>query len=134
MPSELETFTRAYIEAALWSSTYETEERDDAPMDRDFDHTDLSPELQQSMTADCRKFLDENFPDGLVPERWLAREKECTATEFAGYDFWLTRNGHGCGFWDGDWKEPHGTRLTDAAKKYPTVELYVGDDGLIYGV
>lgn len=23
----------------------------------------------------------------------------------AGHDLWLTRNGHGAGFWDGDWRD-----------------------------
>jgi hypothetical protein len=28
----------------------------------------------------------------------------CSVTAYAGHDFYLTRNGAGCGFWeDGDW-------------------------------
>jgi hypothetical protein len=50
----------------------------------------------------------------------------------AGHDFWLTRCGHGAGFWDGDWPEPYATMLTDAAKAFGEVDLYVGDDGMIY--
>jgi hypothetical protein len=52
--------------------------------------------------------------------------------EQAGYDFWLTRNGHGAGFWDGDWPEPAATYLTKESKKFGTANLYLGDDGLIY--
>lgn len=33
----------------------------------------------------------------------------------AGVDFWLTRNRHGAGFWDGDWIKEDGKRLTAAA-------------------
>jgi hypothetical protein len=50
----------------------------------------------------------------------------------AGHDFWLTRNGHGAGFWDGDWPEPLATVLTDAAHAFGELSPYVGDDGLIY--
>jgi len=50
----------------------------------------------------------------------------------AGHDYWLTRNGHGAGFWDGDWPEPYAAQLDDSAHAYGTVELYVGDDGKIY--
>lgn len=49
----------------------------------------------------------------------------------AGHDFWLTRCGHGAGFWDrglGD----IGCKLTEAASVYGSVDLYIGDDGLIY--
>jgi hypothetical protein len=49
----------------------------------------------------------------------------------AGHDFWLTRNGHGAGFWDrglGDL----GERLSKAAKVYGEVYLYPGDDGKVY--
>ena len=38
----------------------------------------------------------------------------------------------GAGFWDGDWKEPHGDRLTELSKTFGEVDLYVGDDGKIY--
>lgn len=50
----------------------------------------------------------------------------------AGIDFWLTRNGHGAGFWDRGLGDV-GTRLTCAAHNYGSVDLYAGDDGLIYG-
>lgn len=33
---------------------------------------------------------------------------------------------------DGDWSEPHATRLTEAAHAFGEVNLYVGDDGRIY--
>jgi len=48
------------------------------------------------------------------------------------HDFWLTRNGHGAGFWDGDWDDETGKRLTTISKKYVEIDLYVGDDGKIY--
>jgi hypothetical protein len=44
----------------------------------------------------------------------------------------LTRNGHGAGFWDGDWPQTVGQRLTKAAKIYGSVDLVIGKDGLIY--
>jgi hypothetical protein len=50
----------------------------------------------------------------------------------AGHDFWLTRNGHGAGFWDGDWTEPAATILTNAAKAFDECNLYLGDDQAIH--
>ena len=44
--------------------------------------------------------------------------------EHAGRDFHFTRNGHGCGFWDGHWPTDIGQRLTKAAKTYSSCELF----------
>ena len=49
----------------------------------------------------------------------------------AGHDFWLTRNGHGAGFWDRGLGE-RGDRLTNAAHVYGACDLYLGDDGFVY--
>lgn len=111
---KLDMFTTAYVEAALWSST------DDIcqPLDRNYSVADIAPTTLAVMVADCAKFQSENDLS------------ECGDSQ-AGHDFWLTRNGHGAGFWDGDWPET-GDALTEAAKAYPVVELYVGDDGRIW--
>lgn len=49
------------------------------------------------------------------------------------HDFIMTRNHHGCGFWDGDWSEPWATILTDLSHEFGQIDIYVGDDDLIYG-
>lgn len=41
----------------------------------------------------------------------------------AGSDFHLTRNGHGAGFWDGDWPV-HGKQLTALSNTFDSCELY----------
>jgi hypothetical protein len=50
----------------------------------------------------------------------------------AGMDFWLTRNGHGAGFWDGDWPEKQGEALTALAEEFGELNVCVGDDGKLY--
>lgn len=50
----------------------------------------------------------------------------------AGQDFYLTRNRHGAGFWDGDYPDGNGRVLTDAAHAYGDSTGYLGDDGLVY--
>jgi hypothetical protein len=162
---KLDQFTRAYIEAALWSSTIapfgecascgkdkvlcqfakddtkveqisegmewtlcETCGGDpggnsyEPPADDNYSVEDLAPETLERMAADCAKFQE-------------AHGELFTAEHYngiAGHDFWLTRNGHGAGFWDGDWEEPIATRLTDASKAFGECNLYVGDDGKLY--
>jgi hypothetical protein len=48
-----------------------------------------------------------------------------------GTDFWLTRNGHGAGFWDRDYGDL-GDKLTAFAEKFGEVHIYKGDDGKAY--
>ena len=112
----LDTFTSAYVECALWSSTGP----DDEPLDATYDASDIAPETLASIQGDCRRFYEAN------------REHFNVFSRRAGHDFWLTRNGHGAGFWDGDWPEPAATILDNASQAFREIELYVGDDGLIY--
>ena len=48
-----------------------------------------------------------------------------------GTDFWLTRNGHGAGFWDRDYGDL-GDKLTAFAEKFGEQHVYKGDDGKAY--
>lgn len=128
--THLDPFTRAYIEAMLWSTTDNADESGGEPLDANYDDGDLSPELLAQIVEDCKTFQRDHAADiaggsmrGDHGERLEAR---------AGIDFWLTREGHGAGFWDGDWPEPAATRLTDAAHAFGSFDIYVGDDGQIY--
>jgi len=113
-------FTRAYIACALWNTNDESDESGGVPLDDNYDPDDIDPATLARMFDDCARFQEEN-----------ARDIDLDV-EQAGYDFWLTRNGRGTGFWDGDWPEDAGERLTEACKGYPTFDLYVGADGVIY--
>lgn len=115
----LDTFTQAYIACALWSSMDESDERGGEPMDANYTADDLAPETLERIKADCAKFQRDN-----------AERINCNLSR-AGHDFWLTRNGHGAGFWDGDWPE-HGDWLTEVSHAYKECDLYIGDDGLIH--
>jgi hypothetical protein len=112
----LQSFTAAYVECALWSSTDDNGE----PLDRT-DAT-LSPEARARMQDDCADFYKQ------FSELW----EDHYSDEHAGHDFWLTRNRHGAGFWDGDLPKEIGQKLTDMAHPYGGCDLYIGDDGQIY--
>ncbi len=122
--ADLDAFTRAYIEAALWSTNDESDERGGEPMDANYDIYDIEPDTLAKLAADCAKFQAENAADLA-----LYNHPQWTAAELGGHDFWLTRNGHGCGFWDRNdcLPEDAGQRLTDAAHAYGEVYLEVGD-------
>ena len=110
-----DSFTWAYIEAALWSSL----DDDGMPLDDNYDATDLAPETLERMKVDCASFKEQYW------------ESICANLSGAGHDFWLTRNHHGAGFWDGDWPEV-GDDLTEACDLWGGVDLYIGDDGKVY--
>lgn len=115
---KLDAFTQAYVECALWASM----DDDGTPLDKDFDPLDLDEGTLSEMIAECAAFQRDNAAD-------LA-----TGTpEQGGHDFWLTRNGHGAGFWDGAWRDDVGQRLTDAAHVWGAYNLMRGGDGRVYG-
>jgi hypothetical protein len=118
--TELDMFTAAYIEAALWSSNDESTPDGGKPMDENYSIDDIAPATLERMKADCEKFQSANAD--------LIKGEE----QRAGHDFWLTRNEHGAGFWDGDWEEETGDKLTAASKVFGEFSLYIGDDGKIY--
>lgn len=128
--SNLLEFYRAYIEAALWSSTDYADDSGGEPLDLNYDHTDISAETLDQMLQDCAAFLLK--VDHLINFQ-TCRHKGCSEYAYAGHDFWLTRNGHGAGFWDGDWEDEAGKQLTKIAKEFGTFDLYIGDDGQIWG-
>lgn len=123
---KIKAFIRAYIVAALWSSTDEHGE----PLDAVFSADDLAPETRASMREDCHDFIRSNF-EALREYCARMRNEEWRGEERAGHDFWLTRNGHGVGFWDRGLGEL-GDKLSTAAKVYRGVDLYIGDDGQIW--
>jgi hypothetical protein len=137
-PESLEIFLDAYFEAALWSSA----DDDGEPLDKNHGETDIAPETLAKMRADCIAFLTHKLGGRLIAiaERleadghWsLPGGVECSVMAYAGHDFFLTRCGHGCGYWDGDWPKGIGEGLDKLAHPFGTFDLYVGDDGLIYG-
>ena len=120
-PGGLDEFCTAYVEAALWTSS---DDADDSgrgmPLDEKYSISDIDGDALAEMQRDCDEFQSK------AGEMIDGREAE------AGHDFWLTRNGHGAGFWDGDWPEEHEEVLSDLAREFGEVHMYVGDDGVVY--
>lgn len=130
----LQDFTSAYIECALWSSNDESRDDGGDPLDANYSEADLAPETRAKIEADCKAFYDANariFLSATAPIQALSAQ--------AGHDFWLTRNGHGAGFGDGDWltapydlSESAEAQLEAASEAFGTFDLVVGDDGQIW--
>jgi hypothetical protein len=124
--TNLEQFLNAYIQAALWLCN----DDNDDPLGINFSEDDIAPESQDAMRADCAAFIADN--EALLQAAYASGGYDAGS---AGHDYWLTRCGHGAGFWDrglGDIGEKLSAACDWKAKHGGNRELYVGDDGKIY--
>lgn len=127
---QLDSFTTAYLVCALWSSRDESDDKGGEPMDSNYSLHDISDKTLEQAIADCARFQTE--AGELISDENYKRSDAHNTTEIAGHDFWLTRNGHGAGFWDGDWNEPAASKLDALADSFHEVDLYIGDDGMVH--
>ena len=116
----LRDMVRAYVNCAIWCGhVYESEEdeREGAnavPMDDyGYSEDDCAFNTWKRAVSDCRNFLEASAH---IAHNW-------DAPQF-GHDFYLTRCGHGAGFWDRG-KGEAGERLTDLCRPYGSVDLWV---------
>lgn len=112
-------FLDGYIKAALWSTMDNSDPNTGGyPLDRNYGETDIFSGTLSQMAADCRDFQRANAE--LLEQAGSDGQN--------GHDFWLTRNGHGAGFWDRGYPDKIGYALTKAARVYGEVDLYVWRD------
>lgn len=119
--ADISTMTTHYLLAALWSGSTD----EGQPLDDFFTLEDCSDELLQKAEEDCQAFLRMSYT--LDHSDW--------SEEQMGHDFLLTRTGAGTGFWDRDQlgSEFIRERLTEIAHSFGDFDVYVGDDGKLYG-
>lgn len=126
---DLDAFTQGYIEALFFTE----EEALGQYAENAYGFRDLAPETLARIMRDHAAFQATEawglYEASANEESWGSLDDD---DDHAGRDFWYTRNGHGCGFWDGDWPEPYATALTDVAKAFGACEVYLGDDGRVY--
>jgi len=117
----MDIFPRSYIGTALWAST----DSEGDPLDDRYNVNDLSNEAVERAVKDCDAFRQRAAKELSNVDLSDYREGQIA------HDFWLTRNNHGAGFWDGDYPESVGQALTELAESFGECNLYVGDDGTI---
>jgi hypothetical protein len=114
----MDNFLKQYLITALWSSS----DQDGEHFDKNYDIEDISEESISEAQKDCESFQEKA---GEILDNY--EDSKC------GHDFWLTRNGHGSGFWDKDfYSEKDKESLTKISKEFSQVDMYLGDDGKIY--
>lgn len=84
-----ETMTQAYIEAIYFTETGDNDQPED--------DAELTPLCKAQAFIDCRNFLA--AISGTCGEPPVAGFDRLDPAQL-GHDLWLTRNGHGTGFWD----------------------------------
>lgn len=116
----MSTFLNHYLAAVIFTSMGED---DQPPSDAVF-----SPEAEAEALADC-----EAFQKAAAADLAEAYERAGYDFRYAAHDFWMTRNGHGVGFWDRPaLSDGLGDRLTAHSKAFPALDVYEGDDGKVY--
>jgi len=154
MKTELKTFIRSYIETALWSSTHsnaycegcgenlacqvddvincpkcgstEIVETSSNLDDAHFSDHVFTLNAMRKIVRDCKKFMDSHIYNETM-ESWCCGDTRSTIEQMA-HDFWLTRNRHGAGFWDGDYPKALGEKLTEFSHKFGEVHILPEDD------
>ena len=102
---------QGYLEALVWTCLVCTEDAEDSeePLDALISAEDIPAAIVALARAEVTDFLS-----GLGD---LSDHPECGDPDRVGHDFYLTREGHGAGFWDGDYPEC-GEQLTRLARAH----------------
>jgi hypothetical protein len=130
MSRNIDDIVGAYVEAALWAGldwSGVTDEIEPRPLEENYGPEDLAPEALDAIRADVVSFVE---LAGALLDEWPDTDEQ------VGHDLFLTRNGHGAGFWDRYWGPGRlptiGEALSDDARSLGESDLYVGDDGKLH--
>ena len=130
-----DAFMRGYVEAMLWANTFIEREGEEGEFDNVI-YWYQSPGRWWEDTpvdlTDAEAFWDA-FAYVILSLDYGRRGEEWSSAELAGYDFALTRNGHGTGFWDRGLGEM-GDMLTEECKPYGEHRVIIdvdNDDNII---
>lgn len=107
--------------ALLWASNLETEQ--------------ASPQLLAQIHTEWSAFRATLEAAGFDPEQALLTPlpADCYGDPWAyvAHDWMMTRNHHGCGFWDGDWSPEWSDFLVTESHKFTELTPYL-EENLIY--
>ena len=121
----------SYIECSIWASSCE-ERVDESGHPISFDMLDECAGLSDSAKAIMQSELS-NFharAEEIIDSKdWQEMGIELPSDSEIAHDFWLTRNGHGAGFWDRGMGEL-GDRLTELAESHGGRHLWLNEDTL----
>lgn len=111
-----EAMVDSYLECAAWSTSGTDLEGNEL---ESFEGYEFSEDSKRIAALDCLYFVRLSHP-------WLDTINEIISPESAAHDLWLTRNGHGAGFWGRGYK--YGDILSAQAKRMGESDLYLSDE------
>lgn len=128
LPETFDGFTRGYIECAMWSTQDEDEE---CPIDQSYGWWDIDLMSLLDVRDDCERFQKKYVTE--LTGYCIAREGESIGDlmDYAGHDYWLSRNGHGAGFFDRG-NDKVFSVLQEAARQEGSSDLVIGGSGKLY--
>jgi len=111
---------KQYLETALWTAP-----DDESDIGSFYNKTiyDFSNEAKQQAKDEIEWFI------GAAGD---AIESANISDEGIGHYLWLTRNGHGSGFWDNNYRKEDEEELCYFSKILGEIWIELGDDGKIY--
>lgn len=144
---ELLDRTIHYLETILWAETVSLpcieDDLVDGKMDVDKNHPLYGVEECKPLDDyfGCINFTEKALRKAetevtawfkyLEARRLYARALEYTDDKHIAHDFWLTRNGHGCGYWDGDYGDKLGDLLTKACESRGRQHVWINENGTL---
>jgi hypothetical protein len=134
MSENLDEFTRSYLTTMLWATS--NPDAEDNPeikehLDGTYGIEDIAPEALKQAIEDCKAFQETNAKWITAEHLLRSSSRTSSPAALAGHDFWLTRCGHGAGFWDGDWSDEADKAMTTCSKAFGNVDPYP-HEGKIY--
>lgn len=119
-------FVQGYLTCALWSSSDSDDPTGGEHLDENYSVDDIAPASKADHEQQCRVFIDAHLD-------LLSRLQDRLGYEAstAGHDFWLTRNGHGAGFWDRGFGS-FGDALADDARACGSSDPWVDKAGAVH--
>ena len=120
----MDAFTAGFVSAMLFGENMSTRDDSDSFLDAGYAWSDIAPESQAVILAECGAFQLRHGADIL----------EYGEAE-AGADLYFSAAGHGCGFWEEDHGTPEGCARMDRTAKGLAGKIgaaYLGDDGKVY--
>ena len=110
-------FYNAYVECLLWTHSEELEglaHKDGVPR--------IHAESDNLIIKECQKFIQKSY--------MVLKSASCDFSQH-GHDFFLTRNGHGAGFWDRGYGA-NGDILTKLSESFRETVQELDGDGVLY--
>lgn len=126
---DINEILKGYISAALWTEEERLHDEKIMVIGKkipfaSFKYNDVDTDSVIDAYNDIKTFIKNAGDDAVqeaIDENGLFR---------LGVDIWLTRNGHGSGFFDHNYENED--ILMNAAKKLNSKDIYLGDDGELH--